>query len=339
MNYKNLIKKFFVFLFLSIVLVGVIDVIQTIYTPNSYEVLERLLKRDENHTLNTSDEKKLNRDNYYQIVDGKLYLNQESGLVEYNYSTKKEKVLLAISSILNDYQIINDKIYYCKMNDSDNLNDMDLICRSLDGKKKKKILKNIAGFFYCGDEMIFYRYDENVDNDNGDRFYLYQEEGEPQLLFVNEEDSEDGCHPADPIFCWEGNIVFEGGGIGGYLAGYNLRTKQWQEYFNMCDTPKDRYYLQLDVQCIENYMFVHGTMCSTTKTAIAGPYYLYDAQETGVWQIDLITNERKQITQTVYHEGIYVLNGKLYGIDDGQCYLLYDNSLPESGSEANVTGN
>lgn len=339
MNYKRFLKKFFVFIFLSIVLVGVIDVIQTIYTPNSYEVLERLLKRDENHTLNTTDEKKLNRENYYQIVDGKLYLNQESGLVEYDYSTKKEKVLLAISSILNDYQIINDKIFFCKLNDCDNLNDMDLICRSLDGKKKKKILKNIAGFFFYEDEMIFYRYDENEDADNGDKFYLYQGEGEPQLLFVNEEYSEDGFYPAAPIFCWEGNIIFEGDLKLGYLAGYNLRTKQWQEYFNMRNTPEDRYYMQLDVQCIENYMFVHGTMCSTTKTAIAGPYYLDDAQENGVWRIDLNTNERKQITQTVYHEGIYVLNSKLYGIDNGKCYLLYDNSLSGSGSEANVTGN
>ena len=59
----------------------------------------------------------------------------------------------------------------------------------------------------------------------------------------------------------------------------------------MRDTPEDHYYMQLDVQCIENFMFVHGTMCSTTRTAIAGPYYLYDVQENGVWQIDLNTNE------------------------------------------------
>lgn len=311
-------KKLFLILPLVIILVGVIKLIIIINTPLGFQVLDRLLKENENHILDTTDEKKLNRENYYQIVGEKLYINQETGLTEYDYTTSKEKVLFDIY-MPDTYQIINNKIYYCKMNDNDNGNDMDLICRSLDGNNKKKILKNISDFFFNGDEMIFYRY-----NHTGEQFYLYQEGEEHTFLFANEQYSDDGYYPVRPLFCWEDNIVFQGEYNLGYLAGYNLKTNQWKEYFNMQNTPKKLYYKKLDVQCIQNYMFVHGTMCDSTKTAIGGEYFLDDAQENGVWRINLITNERKQITQKVYSGGIYVLNGKLYGIDGGKYYLLYD---------------
>lgn len=82
------------------------------------------------------------------------------------------------------------------------------------------------------------------------------------------------------------------------------------------------YYRIIGIQARGDDLYVQGTVCDSRKTDIGGSYVVNDAEENGVWQVDIKTGQKEQITNTVYYGGIYILDGILYGIDNGKYEVI-----------------
>lgn len=310
MNIKNMI----ILLLLFVLMFGGIKLLVRLNTPDGIEKWESFLKSEENRDLDTTYEKMYNRENTYQITGGKLYFNGEDGLYQYDYANLKEKRIFG-DDVTADFQIINNTIYYTKINDNADVNDLNLVCQKLDGSGKKTLEKNILDYLCVGNEIVFCRYE-------GDNVNVYQYPNHKLLFSVNDSD-EDLYYLGDILFCWKEYVAFQGDLDLGYISAYNLKTGAWKEYFNMCNTRDEFYYKRTDVQCIEGNIFIQGVMCDSTKSSLGGEYYVDDAPENGIWKINLVTGKKEHLTQELYHGGIYVLNNKLYGIDAGKCDLIY----------------
>ena len=65
--------------------------------------LDSLLKKTENRSLDTSQEK--NQYLNYQIINGNLYLQKEDGLYQYNYENgEEEKNIRKLDGRFHDYR-------------------------------------------------------------------------------------------------------------------------------------------------------------------------------------------------------------------------------------------
>lgn len=322
---KKLIKKIILGCLVGVLVVAMSEVIAILCQPLWYEVWDSYLKRDENQQLDTTQENNVNAGGY-QIVGGKLYYLDEDEehkdcLYQYDYVDSTEECLIRKKDIY-DFQIVDNRIYYtvpCK-DDEDVLEN--LICRDIDGKKTK-LRERIEGFVCRGKDIFYYRYggrDENF-------FKLYQlmEDGEDKLVLSKNVD--DG--PSEFLFMYEDYVFFGGAYNEGYISAYNLQTGTWREYFNMTAPVESRdnkfFYQLLDVQYADGNIFAQGYVCDSSKSnrLLTSPFYpVDDAPETGVWQINLATGEQSHIDQNYFSE-ICALGGKLYGVRNGKCKLLY----------------
>ena len=203
-NKKNMVMIVLLF----VLLFGGIKLLLRLNTPNGTEMWESFLKSEEHRDLNTTYEKIYNRDNAYQIIGGKLYFNEEDGFYQYDYADSKEKRIFG-DDVAADFQIINDTIYYTKINDNNNVNDLDLVCQKLDGSGKKTLEKNILDYLWVGDEIVFRR-------SEGDYVNVYQYPNHKLLFSVNESDK-DLENLGDILFCWKEYVVFQGDLDFGYL--------------------------------------------------------------------------------------------------------------------------
>ena len=142
---------------------------------------------------------------------------------------------------------------------------MNLVSRKLDGSEKKTLEKNILDYLCVGNEIVFCRYE-------GDNVNVYQYPNHKLLFSVNDSD-EDLYYLGDILFCRKEYVAFQGDLDLGYISVYNLKTGEWKEYFNMCNTRDEFYYKRTDVQCIEGNIFIQGVMCDSTKSSLGGEYY------------------------------------------------------------------
>lgn len=63
------------------------------------------------------------------------------------------------------------------------------------------------------------------------------------------------------------------------------------------------------------HLYVLVTVIDTEKSDIAGPHYVKDAENTGIWDISLEENKIQKIPSDFFYN-IYIFNGKLYGINE-----------------------
>lgn len=57
-----------------------------------------------------------------------------------------------------------------------------------------------------------------------------------------------------------------------------------------------------------------GGACDSSRSAIAGLYYMEDSEKTGVWQINLTDYKAERISHEFYRE-MCILQGELYGVE------------------------
>ena len=69
---------------------------------------------------------------------------------------------------------------------------------------------------------------------------------------------------------------------------------------------------------MNHYLYVQGEVCDSTKSDIAGPHVVTDNKSNGIWKIDIETKQRQHISKNICAGGIYVLNNKLFGINNGK---------------------
>lgn len=310
------IKKYILFiLILAFIALGV-RLLVFINTPNSYEVRNMLLERSENQQLNTTYEK--NNEIPYQILDGFLYYyGEEDGLYQYDYRKKEKKKLLG--GEICDFQVVDKKIYYSKINDNCNGNDFDLFYRDMDNLNEKKVvIRGIMNWIFYHDEIMFCRY---VQDDL--TVFRYKNDSSYEEVVTVHKENYDSNHPEDLLFRLGDYLIFQRGYKGGYLSSYNLKTKEWRDFFNMDLNSDHLYFRKLDTQGVGNYVFIQGRVCDSEKSAIAGPYEVRNAKQNGIWQFNLITGEEKQLLRTNDNQGICVLDNKLYAIQDGKYEVVF----------------
>ncbi len=69
----------------------------------------------------------------------------------------------------------------------------------------------------------------------------------------------------------------------------------------------------LDVRYAAGHLYVRGTVIDTETSDIAGPHYVKEAKNTGIWDISLEEEEIGMVSSVLYDD-IYIFNGRLYGI-------------------------
>ncbi len=297
-----------IYLFICCVLLMGTGLLYIFLSTSRYEeVLERMLKSDENKILDTTEEK--NEHLPYQIINGNLYYEKEDGFYRYNYEKEEEKRLW--NDFLGDYKIIGEKVYYTKINHNGVDNIWNVVCKDLSNSYEKQVIKGVHDYTFAGDDIYFtrnrdeeihvYRYDTIAEKENKVFFYPeWNQEGERtagELLFV-----------INKYFVFDGNM-------NEYLLLYNSESNEWNSCFNI--TLSDNLYFRiLHRQVINDYLYIQGNVCDKTKSDIAGPYVVEDADENGIWRVNIRTGEQQQLTNTVYSGGIYVLDNILYGINN-----------------------
>ena len=239
------------------------------------------------YNVDTSQEK--NQYLNYQIINGNLYLQKEDGLYQYNYENGEEEKILENS--VEDFMIIGDKIYYTKVNNNaiERYNCLSLFSKNI-GKDNSRKKEN---------ELKVYRYDIATKNCKI-IVSLSQNIINKEMMFVIQD-----------------NIIF-GENDRSKIYSYNMRTKEWGEIFSIPLDGQDLFFYVTGVQVMNHYLYVQGEVCDSTKSDIAGPHVVTDNKSNGIWKIDIETKQRQHISKNICAGGIYVLNNKLFGINNGK---------------------
>lgn len=240
--------------------------------------LDSILKKTENSLLDTSQEK--NQYLNYQIINGNLYLQKEDGLYQYNYENGEEEKILENS--MEDFMIIGDKIYYTKVNNNaiERYNCLSLFCENIGKDNSKKLVGDIENCIFNKSFALF-------------------------------------CRKKEMMFVIQDNIIF-GENDRSKIYSYNMRTKEWGEIFSIPLDGQDLFFYVTGVQVMNHYLYVQGEVCDSTKSDIAGPHVVTDNKSNGIWKIDIETKQRQHISKNICAGGIYVLNNKLFGINNGK---------------------
>ena len=80
----------------------------------------------------------------------------------------------------------------------------------------------------------------------------------------------------------------------------------------------DLYFRIHDIQINQMDLYIQGLVCNTGKSSIAGYCVEKNADENGIWKVDLETGQRKQVANKIYYGGIYILGDVLYAVDNGK---------------------
>ena len=119
------------------------------------------------------------------------------------------------------------------------------------------------------------------------------------------------------MFVIQDNIIF-GENDRSKIYSYNMRTKEWGEIFSIPLDGQDLFFYVTGVQVMNHYLYVQGEVCDSTKSDIAGPHVVTDNKSNGIWKIDIETKQRQHISKNICAGGIYVLNNKVFGINNGK---------------------
>jgi hypothetical protein len=304
------IKKGILLIFILFLVIVGINFYHFFIMPNDYEVLHILLEDSQNKMLNTTEEK--NGCIPYQILDGNLYY-EEDGFYQYNYNKRKKKKLWG--GEIGDFKILRGKVYYAKWNNSkSDYNVWNVECRNLENLNKEQLIEGVSDYVFSGEFVFFSRI-------VGGKRYIYQYDIKSancnEIFSFDEFDQKREFVAGDMILVLGNNLIFEGNGRK-YITSYNINTNKWSISFNFSFQEQQLYFRILDIQAKGDFLYVQGTVCDNTKSNIAGPYVVKDAEKNGIWQVDINTGKQKHLTKTVYYGGIYILDNILYGIDNGK---------------------
>lgn len=308
------IGKGLLFAFVLLLVIGGISLYHFFMIPDESQTLHILLENSQNKMLDTTEEK--NGFSRYQILDGYLYFEEEDGLYQYDYEENKKKRLW--KEEIYDFKILEGKVYYGKFNDGkcsdandDGDNFWDVACRDMGDLNEESLIEGVEDYIFSGEFIYFSRVSGGVR-------HIYQYDITTQNcseIFSFDEFDEDGEEMAGEMILVVGNnLIFKEEN----LTSYNMEKNKWNICFDMSFQEEKLYFRIIDIQAKGEFLYVQGTVCDRTKSSIGGPYIVEDAGENGVWRVDINTGQREQITKTVYYGGIYVLDGMLYGIDDGR---------------------
>ena len=269
--------------------------------------LDSILKKTENSLLDTSQEK--NQYLNYQIINGNLYLQKEDGLYQYNYENGEEEKILENS--MEDFMIIGDKIYYTKVNNNaiELYNCLSLFCENIGKDNSKKLVGNIENCIFNKSFVLFCRKKENEL-----KVYRYDIATKNCKIIVS---LSQNIINKEMMFVIQDNIIF-GENDRSKIYSYNMRTKEWGEIFSIPLDVQDLFFYVTGVQVMNHYLYVQGEVCDSTKSDIAGPHVVTDNKSNGIWKIDIETKQRQHISKNICAGGIYVLNNKLFGINNGK---------------------
>lgn len=269
--------------------------------------LDSILKKTENSLLDTSQEK--NQYLNYQIINGNLYLQKEDGLYQYNYENGEEEKILENS--MEDFMIIGDKIYYTKVNNNaiELYNCLSLFCENIGKDNSKKLVGNIENCIFNKSFVLFCRKKENEL-----KVYRYDIATKNYKIIVS---LSQNIINKEMMFVIQDNIIF-GENDRSKIYSYNMRTKEWGEIFSIPLDGQDLFFYVTGVQVMNHYLYVQGEVCDSTKSDIAGPHVVTDNKSNGIWKIDIETKQRQHISKNICAGGIYVLNNKLFGINNGK---------------------
>lgn len=269
--------------------------------------LDSLLKKTENSLLDTSQEK--NQYLNYQIINGNLYLQKEDGLYQYNYENGEEEKILENS--MEDFMIIGDKIYYTKVNNNaiELYNCLSLFCENIGKDNSKKLVGDIENCIFNKSFALFCRKKENEL-----KVYRYDIATKNCKIIVS---LSQNIINKEMMFVIQDNIIF-GENDRSKIYSYNMRTKEWGGIFSIPLDGQDLFFYVTGVQVMNHYLYVQGEVCDSTKSDIAGPHVVTDNKSNGIWKIDIETKQRQHISKNICAGGIYVLNNKLFGINNGK---------------------
>ena len=202
-------------------------------------------------------------------------------------------------------------------NNSGSANSWNILSRNLNNLDEKEVL--IEKVFDCifDEDCIYY----SCLDENSDKRYIWQFDTntlKSRVVFSVDTQVDEEIRYGEMVIASEQYFVF----LGNRDAWiYNRKTNQWNS-FKMDFKESNLYFWFHDIQVDETYLYVQGLVCDNRKSDIAGPYVEKDADENGVWQVNLKTGERKQMTNKIYYGGIYILDGILYAIDNGKYEIV-----------------
>ena len=313
---ENNLKKVNAF---KVVILGIMAVIlacaagyilKVIFMADEEEVLINILTKPENASLDTTRQK--NEYCSYQIVDGILYLDGKDGFCQYDFAEKEWKTIW--SGEVNNYKIVGRNIFCMEpADDSEELELWNVLSRNLDNFTEKKVL--IEKVFDCvfDEECIYY----SCFDENSDKRYICQFDtntSKSRTIFCIDSQADDEIKYGKMVAASEKYFVFcENGGV----WTYNREVGQW-DCFKVDFNEPDLYFRIHDIQINQMDLYIQGLVCNTGKSSIAGYYVEKNADENGIWKVDLETGQRKQVANKIYYGGIYILGDVLYAVDNGK---------------------
>lgn len=309
------VLRYILLVFVLLLLIGGIKIYQFFTMPNPFEVLIGLLEEPQNKKLNTTEEK--TGFTPYQILDGNLYYEKD-GLCQYNYESNKRKKLW--DEDIYEFKIMKGKIYYAKMRkdrDNNDHNFCSIECRDLENLHKEQVVEGVTDWVFSGESIFF-------SHMIGNKRYIQQYDISTQqckeIVAFNIFDQDGESKQGEMELVIDQNIIFEDTG-GRYLILYNMQTKKWNKLFQFQFQEKELYYRITGIQVRGDDLYVQGTVCDSRINDLGGSRVVNDAEENGVWRVDIKTGQKEQVTNTVYC-WIYILDGILYGIDYGKYEVI-----------------
>lgn len=299
-----------------LVIIGGVKIYHLFTTPDYFEVLLGLLEEPQNERLNTTGEK--TGFTPYQILDGNLYYEKDS-LYQYNYNSKQRKKLW--DGEVMGFKIMKDKVFYAEWQKNRNEYDhnfWNIECRDLGDLHKEQVAEGVSDWVFSGESVFFSRMERNIR-----RIWQYDINSRQckEIVAFNIFDQNEESEQGEMELVIDQNIIFKDTG-GAYLRLYNMQTGKWNKFFCVDFQKKELYYRIIGIQAKGDDLYVQGTVCDSKKSDLGGSYVVSDAEENGIWRVDINTGKKEQLTNTVYYGGIYMLDGILYGIDNGKYEMI-----------------
>lgn len=249
----------------------------------------------------TIEEKAMNIPETFQVYKNCLYHNLEEGFGFTDLVTGKSEILT--KEYISDFIICDELIYYLDTSKAM----WRVVCKELNnvgGKERLRMLRNIESYFCMNKEIIALR-------DLADKHVIikWREDGSEQVLL---EFGFDVMGQYDAQLCgyYEGKYIFFCDGI--YTVDGS--TGEVRKVFSI--ESEDSVYCALNgVRCAKDKVYIWGIACDSSKSALAGPYYIKDSEKTGVWRVNLNNYEIERISYEYYRK-MHIMQGELYGVEE-----------------------
>ena len=297
MKKKRTVLKIFLVLIALGLLVGVYFYLK------KDALLEQVVEKG---VTDTTEEKGMNIFETFQVYNNRLYCNSEEGFGYVELETGKRETLE--KECIYDFVICDELIYYLDMSRVPDR----IICKNLNdvaGKEPLRVLRNIESYFCMNKEIIALR-----DLEDKHVIIKWRQDGSKQVLLEFGFDVI-GQYEAQLCGYFEGKyIFFKKQAIGGGVYTVDESTGEVRSVFSIEDEGSVYCALQ-GVRCAKDKVYIWGIACDSSRSAIAGPYYMEDSEKTGVWRLDLTDYKVERISPEFYRE-MCVLRGELYGVEE-----------------------